>query len=182
VKVDGSISDLKEGFSVWVDVIDPDEKQLEDLSQKFRLNQDAIQTCINKSKRPEIRQLDNHTFTVMVDMKNKDPVTLLIEPVYFFLGKNWLVTIHSNEVDLKQIGERLFKIQNETIKQRRIDALYCNILAGLVTKYEQLLMTVLELSVNEYQRRCLCALSPQYSKVLIYYLDKQLFCAGNFGM
>ena len=152
VKVDGSIEDLKEGFSVWVDVIDPDEKELENLSQKFSLNQDAIQTCVNKSKKPEIRQLDSHTFTVVVDMKNKDPETLLIEAVYFFLGKNWLLTIHSNEVNLKQIGERLFNIQNETIKQRRIDALYYNILAGLVSKYEQLL-TALELSVNEYQRR-----------------------------
>jgi magnesium transporter len=63
-----------------------------------------------------------------------------------------LVTIHSPEVDLKQIVERLFNIQNETIKNTRIDALYYNILAGLVTKYEQLL-TALELSVNEYQRR-----------------------------
>ena len=152
MKVDGAIEDLKEGFSVWVDVIDPDEKELENLSRKFSLNQDAIQTCINKSKKPEIRQLDSHTFTVVVDMKNKDPETLLIEAVYFFLGKNWLVTIHSNEVNLKQIGERLFNIQNETIKQRRIDALYYNILAGLVRKYEQLL-TALELSVNEYQRR-----------------------------
>lgn len=152
MKVDGSIDDLKEGFSVWVDVIDPDEKELENLSQKFSLNQDAIQTCINKSKKPEIRQLDSHTFTVVVDMKNKDPETLLIEAVYFFLGKNWLVTIHSKEVNLKQIGERLFNIQNETIKQRRIDALYYNLLAGLVRKYEQLL-TALELSVNEYQRR-----------------------------
>jgi len=152
VKVDGSIEDLKEGFSVWVDVIDPDEKELQNLSRNFSLNQDAIQTCINKSKKPEIRQLDSHTFTVVVDMKNKDPETLLIEAVYFFLGKNWLVTIHSNEVNLKQIGERLFNIQNETIKQRRIDALYYNILAGLVRKYEQLL-TALELSVNEYQRR-----------------------------
>jgi magnesium transporter len=85
-------------------------------------------------------------------MKNKDPENLLIEAVYFFLGKNWLITIHSSEVDIKQIVERLFKIQNETIKQTRIDALYYNILAGLVTKYEQLL-TALELSVNEYQRR-----------------------------
>jgi magnesium transporter len=85
-------------------------------------------------------------------MKNKDPETLLIEAVYFFLGKNWLVTINSPEVNLKQIVERLFKIQNETIKQTRIDALYYNILAKLVTKYEQLL-TALELSVNEYQRR-----------------------------
>jgi magnesium transporter len=40
----------------------------------------------------------------------------------------------------------------ETIKQTRIDALYYNILAGLVTKYEQLL-TAMELSLNEYQRR-----------------------------
>ena len=151
-KAEGSIEDLKKGYNVWVDVIDPDEKELENISQKFSLNRDAIQTCINKSKRPEIRQLDNHTFTVVVDMKNKDPETLLTEAVYFFLGKNWLVTIHSNEVNLKQIVERLFKIQNETIKQRRIDALYYNILAGLVTKYEQLL-TALELSVSEYQRR-----------------------------
>lgn len=150
--MDGSIEDMKEGYNVWVDVIDPDEKELDKLAKKFNLNSEAIKTCINKSKKPEIRQFDNHTFTVVVDMKNKDPETLLIEPVYFFLGKNWLVTIHSPEVDIKQIVERLFNIQNETIKNTRIDALYYNILAGLVTKYEQLL-TALELSVNEYQRR-----------------------------
>lgn len=152
VKMDGSIEDTKEGYNVWVDVINPDKKQYDRLAKKFNLNKEAIQTCINKSKRPEIRQLDNHTFTVVVDMKNKDPETLLIEAVYFFLGKNWLVTIHSHEVNLKQIVERLFNIQNETLKNNRIDALYYNVLAGLVTKYEQLL-TALELSVNEYQRR-----------------------------
>jgi magnesium transporter len=150
--MDGSIEDMKEGYNVWVDVVNADEKEIDRLAKKFNLNREAIQTCINKSKRPEIRQFDEHTFTVIVDMKNKDPETLLIEAVYFFLGKNWLVTIHSPEVDLKQIVERLFKIQNETIKNTRIDALYYNILAGIVTKYEQLL-TALELSVNEYQRR-----------------------------
>lgn len=150
--MDGSIEDIKEGYNVWVDVIDPDEKELEKLTKKFNLNSEAIKTCINKSKRPEIRQFDKHTFTVIVDMKNKDPETLLIEAVYFFLGKNWLVTIHSPEVNVKQIVDRLFNIQNETIKNTRIDALYYNILAGLVTKYEQLL-TALELSVNEYQKR-----------------------------
>ena len=150
--MDGSIEDIKEGYNVWVDVIDPDEKELDRLAKKFNLNSEAIKTCINKSKIPEIRQFDKHTFTVIVDMKNKDPETLLTEAVYFFLGKNWLVTIHSPEVNVKQIVERLFNIQNETIKNTRIDALYYNILAGIVTKYEQLL-TALELSVNEYQRR-----------------------------
>ena len=150
--MDGSIEDIKEGYNIWVDVIDPDEKELDRLAEKFSLNKEAIKTCINKSKKPEIRQFDKHTFTVLVDMKNKDPETLLIEAVYFFLGKNWLVTIHSPEVDVKQIVDRLFNIQNETLKNTRIDALYYNILADIVTKYEQLL-TGLELSVNEYQRR-----------------------------
>jgi len=104
-------------------------------------------------------------------MKNKDPETLLIEAVYFFLGKNWLVTIHSKEVNLKQIGERLFNIQNETIKERRIDALYYDLLAGFVSKYEQLL-TALELSVNEYQRRSFVRPSHLYSKLSISYLGK----------
>lgn len=152
VKMEGSIEDIKEGYNVWVDVIDPDEKELDTLAKKFNLNSEAIKTCINKSKRPEIRQFDKHTFTVVVDMKNKDPETLLTEAVYFFLGKNWLITIHSPEVDVKQIVERLFNIQNETLKNTRIDALYYNILTEIVTKYEQLL-TALELSVNEYQRR-----------------------------
>jgi magnesium transporter len=146
------VEDLDKGYNIWLDVIDPDDKELYNLADKFDLNQEAIQTCANKSKKPEIRQLDKHMFTVMVDMKNKDPETLLVEPVYFFLGRNWLITVHSSQINLKQIVERLLNVQNETIKQTRIDALYYNMLAEIVTKYEQLL-TGLELSVNEYQRR-----------------------------
>ena len=152
VSLGGSLEDIERGYNVWVDIVDPDENELDKLADKFNLNQEAIKTCINKSKRPEIRQLDKHTFTVMVDMKNKDPETLIVEAVYFFLGKNWLITLHSSEINLKQIVDRLFNIKNETIKTTHIDSLYYNMLAEIVTKYEQLL-TGLELSVNEYQRR-----------------------------
>ena len=152
VKSGGSIEDIESGYNVWVDVVDPDDNEIDKLADKFNLNQEAVKTCINKSKRPEIRQLDNHTFTVMVDMKNKDPETLVVEAVYFFLGKNWLITLHSSEINLKQIVDRLFNIKNETIKATHIDSLYYNMLVEIVTKYEQLL-TALELSVNEYQRR-----------------------------
>ena len=103
VKSGGSLEDTERGYNVWVDVVDPDDNELDKLADKFNLNQEAVKTCINKSKRPEIRQLDNHTFTVMVDMKNKDPETLVVEAVYFFLGKNWLITLHSSEINLKQI-------------------------------------------------------------------------------
>ena len=50
MKVDGSIDDLKEGFSVWVDVIDPDEKELENLSQKFSLNKMLFKPALTNQK------------------------------------------------------------------------------------------------------------------------------------
>ena len=115
VKTVGSIDDVEEGNNAWIDVVDPDDKELDNLARKFNLNQEAIQTCSNKSKKPEIRQLGNHTFTVIVDMENKNPETLQVEAIYFFLGRNWLITIHSSEVNLEELVERLFKIKNETI-------------------------------------------------------------------
>lgn len=87
VRISGSLEDLDQGYNVWVDLIDPDESELNKLAERFHLNKEAVQTCINKSKKPEVRQLENHTFTVIVDMKNKDPETLLIESVYFFWVK-----------------------------------------------------------------------------------------------
>jgi magnesium transporter len=106
---------------------------------------------MNKSKKPEIRVLDNHTFTVILDMKNKDPKTLDTEGVYIFLGRHQMITTHSQQVNLKEMVERLFKI-NKKIKEAQIDALYYNLLAEIISKYEQHL-TAIELSVNEYQRR-----------------------------
>jgi magnesium transporter len=150
--MNGSFEDLKNGYNVWIDLVDPDIDKLNELANKFSLNRDAVNTCWTKSKRPEIRQFDNHKFTLMLDMKNKDPETLVTEAIYFFVGKNWLITVHTSQVDLMNIVERIFNIRNETIRQAGIDALYYSILAEIVAKYEQLL-TGLELSVTEYQRQ-----------------------------
>jgi len=160
VKTDASLDDLGYGYNVWIDLVDPDHDELMGLANKFNLDPDALETFFNKSKKPEIRLLDNHTFTVMLDMKNKDPKTLETEGIYFFLGRKWLITIHSPEVNLKELVERLFRVKNKKIKEAQIDGLYYNILADIVTRYEQLL-TALELSVNEYQRRSFVRPTPQ---------------------
>jgi magnesium transporter len=55
-------------------------------------------------------------------------------------------------VELKGIIERLLQVKNKKIKEAQIDALYYNLLAEIISRYEQLL-TAIELSVNEYQRR-----------------------------
>lgn len=151
LKTDGSLEDIGNGYNIWIDFTDPDHEELLGVANKFSLDAEALEIYFNKSKKPEIRVLDNHTFTVILDMKNKDPKTLETEGIYLFLGRHWLITIHSGQVNLKEVVERLFKV-NKKIKQAQIDALYYNLLAGIISKYEQLL-TAIELSVNEYQRR-----------------------------
>ncbi len=119
---------------------------------KFNLDPDAMETYFNESKKPEVRVLDNHSFTVILDIKNKDPKTLETEGIYLFLGRHWLITVHKSEVKLKEMVERLLTVKNKKIKEAQMDALYYNILAEIINKYEQLL-TALELTVNEYQRK-----------------------------
>lgn len=152
IKTDGSLEDLANGYNTWIDLEDPDHEELLAVANKFNLDPKELEKYFNKSKKPEIRILDNYTFTVMLDMKNKDPKTLEIEGIYLFLGRHWLITIHSSEVNLKEVVENLLKVKNMKVKEAQIDALYYSILADIVSKYEQLL-TALELSVNEYQRR-----------------------------
>ena len=152
IKTEGSLEDLGNGYNTWIDLVSPKREEFLSLANKFKLNKEAVETYLNNSKNPEIRMLDNHTFTIMSELKNKDPETLVIEPIYFFLGRHWLITIHSQDLNLKELVEKLLKVKNEKIKEYQIEALYYNILAEIVTKYEQLL-TALELSVNEYQRR-----------------------------
>ena len=159
IKTDGSIEDLANGYNVWIDFTDPDHEELLTLASKFNLDEEALEKYFNKSKKPEIRLLDNYTFTVMLNMKNRDPLTLETEGIYFFLGRHWLITIHSSEVNLKEEVERLLKVKNKKIKEAQIDALYYNILAGIIQKYEQLL-TAIELSADDYQRRSFANPSP----------------------
>ncbi len=152
VKSEGSINDVGNGYNVWIDLTDPTHDEAVELANKFDLDPKALETYFNKSKKPEIRVLDNHTFTVILDMKNKDPRPLETEGIYMFLGRHWLITAHTSGINLKELVEKLLKIKNKKIKEAQIDALYYNVLAEIVSKYEQLL-TGIELSVNEYQRR-----------------------------
>jgi magnesium transporter len=159
IKTDGSLEDLGNGYNIWIDFEDPNHEELLAVANKFNLDPQELEKYFNESKRPEIRVLDNYTFTVMLNMKNKDPKTLDIEGIYLFLGRHWLITIHSSEVNLKEVVENLLKVKNMKVKEAQIDALYYSILADIIAKYEQLL-TAIELSVNEYQRRSFAKPSP----------------------
>ena len=108
----------------------------------------------NKSKKAQIRVLENHTFTIFLQMRYKSIENLDTEAVYFFLGRGWLITIHSSEVNLIKTVRKMFAEKNKRIIESPIDALYYYILSNIIEKYEQLL-TALELKILEFEKESL---------------------------
>jgi magnesium transporter len=166
VKYDGSKDDIKAGYNVWVDLVNPTPIELSGIQQSFHLDGMALEEYLNKSKKPQLRILDKHKFAIVLDMKFKDAKTLTTESVYLFVGRGWLVSIHSSNVDLQSTILTLFKQRNKAVIESSIDALFYNILANLVDSYEQLL-TAIELSVTDFEQRTLY----RPSRRMLEYLD-----------
>jgi magnesium transporter len=166
VRHNGSKDDIKEGYNVWVDLVDPTPQELSSMEQAFYLDKAAVEEYLNKSKRPQVRVLDNHKFVLALDMKFKDATSLITEGVYLFVGRSWLLTIHSDKVDLQTRILTLFEQKNRAVTESSIDALFYNILANLIDSYEQLL-TATELSLSEVEQRSLY----RPSRKMLEYLD-----------
>jgi len=166
VKYNASKDDIKAGHNIWVDLTNPTQVELSNIQQSFLLDKTALEEYLNSSKRPQIRVLENQKFAIVLDMKFKDAKTLVAEGVYLFVGSGWLVTIHSDKVDLQSKILTLFEQKNKAIIASSIDALFYNLLASVVDSYEQLL-TAIELSVTDFEQRTLY----KPSRSMLEYLD-----------
>jgi hypothetical protein len=60
------------------------------------------------------------------------------------------VTVHSSEVNLKEMVEKLLTVKYKKIKKAQIDALYYSVLAEIVGKYEQLRFLIVLLPGDWY--------------------------------
>jgi magnesium transporter len=81
------------------------------------------------------------------------------------VGEGWLITIHSEEVDLVTKGRIIFS-EGKRILEASIDALYYSFLSFIVETYEQIL-TAIELKVVEVENNA----QNNPSKKILGYLD-----------
>jgi magnesium transporter len=150
----GSKEDIKKGYNLWIDVENPTDSEISNIEQSFNLDKKALEMFQNKSKKPQIRVLADHTFTIFLFIRYKSSENLDTEAVYFFLGGGWLITIHSSNVDLTATVRKMFEEKNTRIIESPIDALYYYILSNMVEKYEQLL-TAIELKILDFEKESL---------------------------
>lgn len=154
VKEQKEFQNIKLKDKAWIDLIDPTDDMIKSIASYFRLDESAVELLRSKSKKPQIRLLDNHTFTILLDIKFKDSQTVVTEGVYLFCGKNWLITIHPSEVDLAKSIRKLLEHKNKKLVMDSIEALFYSVLSELIDRYEQVL-TAVELTITDQEEKAL---------------------------
>lgn len=160
VKEQKEFQNIKLKDKAWIDLIDPTDDMIKSIASYFRLDESAVELLRSKSKKPQIRLLDNHTFTILLDIKFKDSQTVVTEGVYLFCGKNWLITIHPSEVDLEKSIRKLLEHENKKLVMDSIEALFYSVLSELIDRYEQVL-TAVELTITDQEEKALSAPSRE---------------------
>jgi magnesium transporter len=167
VKYDGKKEDTKNGFKLWVDIINPTSSEISEITKSFELDKSAVEALEHKSKKPQVRVLDNHKFTIILDIKYKTFENLVTEGIYLFHGPDWLITVHSDKVDLLTNVRLLFEQKNKKVMEVTIDALYYNILTEITSRYEQLLTSV-ELTISDFGQK---SLQKRATRTILEQLD-----------
>lgn len=160
VKEQKEFQNIKLKDKAWIDLIDPTDDMIKSIASYFRLDESAVELLRSKSKKPQIRLLDKHTFTILLDIKFKDSQTVVTEGVYLFCGKNWLITIHPSEVDLEKSIRKLLEHENKKLVMDSIEALFYSVLSELIDRYEQVL-TAVELTITDQEEKALSAPSRE---------------------
>jgi magnesium transporter len=167
VRQNGTKEDIEKGFKLWIDIVNPTPSEISEIKEAFDLDSSAVEALTHKSKKPQIRVLDNHKFTLILDIRYKTFENLVTEGVYFFHGTEWLITVHSDKVDLLTNVQLLFEQRNRKVMEATIDALYYNILTEIISRYEQLLTSV-ELTISDFGQK---SLQKRATKKILEQLD-----------
>jgi magnesium transporter len=119
----------------WVD-LRGEEQSLDRLCKEFSFHPLAIEDCKVFDQRPKLEEYKDHLFLVTQSFASGAPAVSRYEglelfELHAFLGKNYLVTVHSEEIAaLEHVRQRV--IDNPGLLERGVDFIYYLIASRLV--------------------------------------------------
>jgi magnesium transporter len=157
----------KEPGKLWIDISDPSPDDLYSITREYGLDEDSVRPIGQRTKRPQIRILDNNIFTILLDIRFRIIKQLLIEGIYIYVGPNWIITLHSSEVELFSTVKNIIEKKNTELIVSNIFALYYTIIDEIISRYERFL-TSIELPITDIEQK---VLYKKPSKSMLNYLD-----------
>lgn len=101
------------GRVIWVDITGPDTSEIDVLRQVFNFHPLAIEDTRNERQRPKIDRYPDYLFGILNPVRvNGHKDGLVFREVNFFLGHEYLVTVHrSSEPIINETRERVMHAQ-----------------------------------------------------------------------
>lgn len=96
------IQTLTHNKITWVDVKNPNRREVSELAQQYPFHPLHIEDCVSKGQYPkiELNEEDKYLFLLLrFPHFQKSDSSISINQICFFLGKNYLVTVHENTND-----------------------------------------------------------------------------------
>ncbi len=94
---------------IWADVSDPTSQDFEELAEEFGFHHLSIEDCQNAHQRPKVEEYSGYYFIVLYEAElagSNDRLEL--RELNIFLGKNYLVTVHSRPIRAIETAKRLW--------------------------------------------------------------------------
>ena len=145
--------DLQNEYKIWIDLEQPTSAEISQVQEVFLIDTNILNQYITGVKKPQIRILQNYIFTLVLSIKFKTLQSIETEANYMFIGKNWLITIHSSNINLKKMTRQIFENDNG-IMESSINILYYNIITKIVHEYEQVLSAI-EIAMTDLEEKSL---------------------------
>ncbi len=124
-----------ENSLLWIDIEEMEDEDIEVLMDVFGLHSLTIEDCIMVNARPKVEDFPGYLFLITQGVKfNANETKIESYEVDFCIGKNYLITVHTDPVDAITLNlERVDK--SSPIITRGSDFLACSILESLADSY-----------------------------------------------
>ena len=97
-QVDPRWLDPSGGVSVWVDLLNPTKEETRILIDVFKFHELSVEDAVSEIHHPKIEAYPDYLYLILhgIDFRAREHVFRTID-VDFFVGQNYLVTVHSGE-------------------------------------------------------------------------------------
>jgi magnesium transporter len=131
-----------QGSHIWVDIDICDPKQVDVLKGIKGLHPLAIEDALATNSRPKLEEFPGYLFLIIIGIRfhehTPDPYDLETFDLCFFLGPNYLITVHDGPT--KAVDDVATRIDKDTdLLSRGIDRLAHAIMDGAIDEYFPLL-------------------------------------------
>ena len=94
-----SIREIKLNNVRWLDIANFGQAEKDYLAQNFNFNELDLADCLSPTQRPKIEKYPGYTFLILLfPVYNRQNRQIYPSEVDFFIGKNYLITVHRNDL------------------------------------------------------------------------------------